>query len=158
MVKLDHNNRGKYTKSILTSLQKKQMNNFREMFLDLHPSDQAEVFIALDLKKRKRCYEYLSPEEFAIFFESIEPQDQQNIIEELDEHYASDMFNHMFTDDVVMFLSNVEHQTVEHILNRMEQKKAKEIRTLLAYTEETAGAIMTKEFISVSASEKASRS
>jgi len=156
MVKLDKDNREQYTQTILKALQKKKINNFREIFLDLHPSDQVDVFISLEKSLRKRCYKYLSPTEFAFVFEGLNTYEQHLIFEELDELYSSDMFNDMFTDDVVTFLSSLEHQTAEHILNRMEQEKAKEIRILLAYTEETAGAIMTKEFVSISASEKAS--
>lgn len=156
MVKLDENNRKHYTKTIFKALQKKKMDVFREIFLDLHPSDQVDVFMSLDKLLRKRCYKYLSPAEFAMVFEGIEIYDQHRIFEELDEIYSSDMFNNMFTDDVVTFLTSLDHQTAEHILNRMEQEKAKEIRILLAYTEETAGAIMTKEFVSISATKKAS--
>lgn len=156
MVRLNRGNRERYTHTILNTLRKKKLKKFRKVFLDLHPSDQVDVFVSLDQTLRNRCYKYLSPAEFALIFEGLTIHNQQRFFDELNEQYSSDMFNSMFTDDVVNFLSNLDHQTAEHILNRMEQEKAEKIRILLAYTEETAGAIMTKEFVSISASKKAS--
>lgn len=156
MEKLNQANRAQYTEVILKALQKKKIKKFRSTFLELHPSDQVDIFIALEQPLRKRCYKYLSPSEFAMIFEGIGMHDQQRIFQELSEQYSSDMFNNMFTDDVVNFLTQLDAKTTEHILDQMEQTKADEIRVLLTYAEETAGAIMTKEFISISASNKAS--
>src|SRR5690625_8008040 len=62
------------------------------------------------------------------------------------------MFNNMFTDDVVNFSNEINHARAEDNLQKLDEKKAQEIRNLLAYTPETAGAIMTKELISIASS------
>src|SRR5699024_4207015 len=63
--------------------------------------------------------------------------------------YSSSMFNNLFTDDVVQFLSDINDYRAEEILEKMDEDKAEKIKAILSYTHETAGAIMTKEFISI---------
>src|SRR5699024_11802815 len=72
---------------------------------------------------------------------------------ELDEHYASTMFNHMFTDNVATFLSEINPERAEAVLLDMDHEKAKHVRNLMTYAEETAGSIMTKELIWISSSD-----
>jgi len=155
MVKLNQKNRSQYTKLILDALHDGRINEFRKSFLELHPSDQVDIFITLDQPLRNRCYEFLSPAEFAMIFEGLNIYDQQRSFQELNEQYSSEMFNNMFTDDVVYFLTVLDTEKTNDILRQMDEEKAAKVKTLLSYEEETAGAIMTKELISISATERA---
>src|SRR5690625_3597191 len=65
------------------------------------------------------------------------------------------MFNNMFTDDVANFLSEINSNRAEEILLQMNEEKAKKVRSILSYAHETAGAIMTKELISISSTQTA---
>lgn len=155
MVKLSKKNKSKFRKSILNALHLSQMKKFRKKFLSLHPSDQLDLFITLEKKERKTVYSYLSPEEFSLIFSGFQVAHQEVFFQELYDDYASEMLNHMFTDDVVQFLKQINQGIVEEILNRMDSKKAEKVRGLLTYEHETAGAIMTKEFISISSTDTA---
>lgn len=153
MVKLDKKTRGQYTKMILNALHEGKKETFRETFLELHPSDQADIFITLDKDARSRGYTFLEPKEFADIFGNFEVQNQKLVFLELDEHYASDMFNNLFTDDAVNFLTEINSNRAEEVLTGMDEKKASEVRTILTYAHETAGSIMTKELISITSTE-----
>src|SRR5690625_3730978 len=72
---------------------------------------------------------------------------------ELDENYSFNMFNHMFTDDVVNFLKAINSERSANILLHMDKEKAQKVRGLLSYAPEIAGAIMTKELISISSTD-----
>src|SRR5690625_3711293 len=61
----------------------------------------------------------------------------------------------MFTDDVGYFLKGIDVRKQDEILSQMDEEQAKKIRTLLAYEPETAGSIMTKEFVSIKATDQA---
>src|SRR5699024_1670263 len=65
-----------------------------------------------------------------------------------------EMFHNMFIDDVVSFLTKLNESDgdVDFILDNMELGKAKEIEAMLAYEKETAGAVMTKELVSINPS------
>lgn len=155
MIKLEKSSVEQYTKVIIDTLKKEEIDQFRILFLELHPQDQVDVFLSFNEVDRNRCYGFLSPKEFSMIFEGIPLEKQVHIIAELNEVYASSMFNHMFTDDVVHFLNGIEETKVEDILNKMDPDKAKKIQILLAYDDETAGAIMTKELIRISAWDRA---
>src|SRR5690625_4187197 len=155
MVKLDRKNRGQYTKSMLHALHTSKMKQFRKKFLELHPSDQLDIFITLNKDERQKVYSYLSPEEFSVIFIGLSVTHQEHYFQELNKSYSSQMLNHMFTDDVVNFLKEINHEAVESILTSMDKEKAEKVKSLLAYTHETAGSIMTKEFISISSTDSA---
>src|SRR5690625_2694571 len=131
------------------------MKQFRKTFLELHPSDQLDIFVTLDKVSRNRVYSYLSPKEFAEIFGGLNISNQKFFFLELDENYALSMFNEMFTDDVVNFLKEINSERAKDILQKMDTAKAQKVKALLSYAPETAGAIMTKELMSISSSSTA---
>src|SRR5690625_2651781 len=155
MVKLERETKEQYTEKVYKAIENDNIMTFRKSFLALHPQDQMDVFLQFTEGLRKRSYTYLSAKEFAPIFSSFTLKKQLQYLKELDDTYAATMFNHMFTDDLVYFLKGINEQKVTQILESIEQEKADKIRTLLAYDDETAGAIMTKELIRISATKRA---
>ena len=153
MVKLDEKTRGQYTKIVLDALHEGNKEQFRNTFLELHPSDQIDIFITLDKEARSRGYSFLTSKEFADIFGGLNVRDQKLFFLELDEVYASDMFNNMFTDDVANFLTEINSNRAEEILAQMDEEKSGKVKGILSYADETAGAIMTKELISISSTQ-----
>src|SRR5699024_10066089 len=126
---------------------------FRETFLRLHPSDHADIFMTIDKDTRSKVYTYLNAEEFADVFDSLDVRSDMVFFLALYEDYATAVFDTMFWDDVDNFLSAVNDQRAEEILERMDGKKAEKVYSILKYADETAGAIMTKELISISSTQ-----
>lgn len=148
--RLNQDNREQYTRFVMDALKVDNTDKFRELYLELHPTDQVELFILLNESQRKRIYAFLSPEEFAEIFQGLEIDDQKELITELDRRYAVDVFNHMYADDVADFLGELSDANAEQFLSRMDHEDAQDVKDLLAYPDESAGALMTTEFISVS--------
>ncbi|HLR15997.1 MAG TPA: magnesium transporter [Bacillota bacterium] len=157
MVKLNHKKKEQYTKRIVHALQDGNKELFLENFLKLHPSDQQDVFIHLSNPLRKKVYAFVSPKQFTEVFEGLSIEQQKLFFAEVKENYSSAMFNHLFTDDVVQFLVEIDAEKADHILDKMNEEKANKVRVLLSYQEETAGAIMTKEFISIASTDTAEK-
>src|SRR5690554_1442033 len=153
MVKLNKKTREQYKKLILDALHAGKKGNFRNTFLELHPSDQLDIFVKLDSDARRRGYSYLTPKEFAEIFGGLNITHQTMFFLELDENYAVNMFDHMFTDEVANFLTEINNERAEDILLKMDKEKAQKVRGLLSYAPETAGAIMTKELISIASTD-----
>lgn len=151
MVKLNKHNREEYTQLILQAIDQQQIEQFRHYFLELHPTDQVELFQQLNEEQRHFVYISLSPTEFAEIFQRIELKEQKEIIRELDKTYMAEIFNSMYSDDLAAFLAELEDPEVRVILDQMDKEEAQEVEELLAYPPETAGAIMTTEFISIGA-------
>ncbi|WP_368504164.1 magnesium transporter [Alkalihalophilus sp. As8PL] len=149
MVKLDEQNREQYKQFILDTLKAGDRAQFREIFLKLHRTDQVEIFDKLEGDTRGSVYEYLTPEDFSRIFEGLEIEQQKQIYQELDESYSSEMFNNMFADDVADFLAVMTGEKAEDILQKMNKEEADDVKELMSYEPETAGAVMTKEFVSI---------
>lgn len=152
MNKLNDKKRKLYIKQVIELLEKRRRRMFRDMFLELHPTDQVQVFHALDNLLRKQVILFLNPEEFAEIFQGLDPEDQGTAYEELGRPYMIAMFNHMSADDVADFLAQLNRAEAQSILDSMDQEESERVHELMAYAPKTAGAIMTKEFVSLEAS------
>ncbi|UOE95553.1 magnesium transporter [Alkalihalobacillus sp. LMS39] len=155
MVRLTRHTREQYTQQIVHAINVNQIEEFRNLFLELHPTDQADIFDEFSKDQRKRVYEFLSPPEFAEVFQGLDVDLQKTTLLELDDTYASKMFNDMYADDVADFLHEIQSGKADSILKAMDKEEAEDVKELLAYPPETAGAIMTKEFISITATSSA---
>lgn len=139
--------------TLLQALSNKNMDEFRSIYLEQHPYDQAAFFIKLEPEDRQSVYHYLSPEEMAAIFENIEDEDGQyeTYLSEMDPTFAAQMLAQMYADDAVDVLNELDKDQVASYLTIMDNEAAEEIRELLHYEEYTAGSIMTTEYISIHA-------
>ncbi|RXJ04002.1 magnesium transporter [Anaerobacillus alkaliphilus] len=153
MVRLDQENREIYTKQIIQTLVDQNMNDFRELFFELHPTDQIDLLNSVTKKQRTVIYKYVKPEEFAEIFQGLEVTKQKLYISELQQNYAIDVINHMPYDDIADFFAQLPESTKELYLSKMAKEEAEEVIQLLKYNDQTAGAIMTTEYISVSSAD-----
>lgn len=124
---------------------------FREEFLDLHPYDQGQFYERVEPDIRQIIYQYLSPKELATIFEAIELDDEEYpiFIAEMEPSYAAEMLSEMYTDDAVDVLNELDQDQTSHFLKMMDSESAQDIRELLHYEEDTAGALMTTEYVAV---------
>lgn len=155
MVKLNDKKRKEYKKQVVQVLAERKRRAFRTTFLELHPTDQVEMFHSMEETLQKQVLLFLNPEEFAEIFQGLDPADQLNAYQELGRPYAISMFNHMSADDVADFLAELDTAEARLILDSMDQEEAQAVMELMAYAPKTAGAIMTKEFISIAAASPA---
>lgn len=134
-------------KRLQTSLEKDDIQAFREDFLDMHTYEQANFFTEQDEELRERIYGYLSPAEFAEIIESMEFEDTLEYFTEMDPHYSAAILSDLPADDTVDILNLLDKDEAVSFLTNMESDAADEVKPLLNYEEKTAGSIMTTEFI-----------
>ncbi|MCG7331798.1 magnesium transporter [Salinicoccus roseus] len=137
--------------TLLARLREGEMDAFREAFFDLHTYEQSEFYLELEEEDRQKMYHFLSPEEVAEFFDSLElePEEYDALFEEMDARYAASMLGAMQYDNAVDILNKVTKEKLTSFLTLMDRADAQEIRKLMNYEEDTAGGIMTTEFVSV---------
>lgn len=136
---------------LITFLREAEMDKFRESFFELHPYDQAQFYEKVEPGIRQIIYQFLSPEEMANVFEALELDDEnyQPFIDEMESSYAAKMISDMYTDDAVDVLNELDKDQISHFLKIMDKKSAEDIRELLYYEEDTAGSIMTTEYVAI---------
>ncbi|MCT8137025.1 magnesium transporter [Anaerobacillus sp. CMMVII] len=153
MVKLDQQTRETYQNHIIQTIIDQNMTDFRELFFELHPTDQIDILNSVTKKQRAVFYKFVKPDEFAEIFQGLEVSKQKLYISELQQNYAIDVINNMPYDDIADFFAELPESTKELYLSQMDKDEAAEVIHLLKYDDQTAGAIMTTEYISVASSD-----
>lgn len=153
MQRLEDKKRERYKNRVFNRIDREDIEKFRLLYLSLHSQDQIDIFNEFSEKQRNIVYHYLSPKEMALIFTGLEIEKQEKIYSEMNHQYSSAMFNAMFSDDVVMFLIEANPKDADKILSQIEKDKAKQVKHLMSYTEETAGSIMTTEYIHISSTD-----
>ncbi|QCA28010.1 magnesium transporter [Vagococcus xieshaowenii] len=141
------------TPFLLEELMNGDMKTFRDIFFELHTYEQGEFYLSLTTEERQQLYRYLSPKELADLFDGIEEEqeDVEQLLKEMDSGYAADMLAYMFTDNAVDTLNQLDKKDVAMYLSIMDPESAKEIKNLLHYEDDTAGSIMTTEYVAIAA-------
>lgn len=138
---------------VKTFLERGELQRFRDYFLSLHTRDQASLFVELEEEERQVVYQFLSPQESADMFDSLE-EDQEDVEDfflEMNPQYAADLLERMYADNAVALLGNLDKDHIQQLLSHMDPESASNLRKMLQYEKETAGSIMTKEYIALDA-------
>ncbi len=115
----------------------------------LHPADIADIVEELGAKERHAIFESLAEDVAADTLEEMELEDQVSVIEHMDVERAGDILEEMPPDEVADILAELPEEHAHEILEAMEKEEADEVQELLAYREDTAGGLMTTEFVAV---------
>jgi magnesium transporter len=117
---------------------------------ELHPADLAEIISDLSRSESSRLLETLDVKTVADTLEEVEPDFQASLIERMPDEKVADVLEEMAPDEAADLLAELPEERSKELLSLMEDKEAKDVRKLLAYPEDTAGGIMTTEFVAVS--------
>ncbi|MES2209914.1 MAG: CBS domain-containing protein [Chloroflexota bacterium] len=119
---------------------------------EMHPADLADIIDQLAPRDRAGVLAALDDEAAADVFEEMEPETQVEVLEDLDPARAADILEEMSPDDAADLVADLSDESREEILALMERDEAEELGELLAYPEDTAGGMMTTEFVTLAAS------
>jgi magnesium transporter len=118
---------------------------------ELHPADLATIIDQLAPRDRAGVLAALDDEAVADAIEEMEPDTQVEVLEGLAPERAADILEEMSPDDAADLVADLSDSTRQELLGLMERDEAEELGGLLAYPEDTAGGMMTTEFVAVPA-------
>lgn len=108
-----------------------------ELLLDMEDKDLAFVFRMIDKDKAAEVFSYMDDDQRQILLQSFTSQEIRTILDA------------MYTDDAVDLLEDMPANVVNHLLDQVSQDTRADINRLLKYPEDSAGSIMTVEYIDV---------
>jgi magnesium transporter len=117
----------------------------------LHPADLASIVEQLAPRDRAGILAALDDEAVADAMEEMEPDTQVDVLEDLAPERAADILEEMSPDDAADLVADLDQETRDEILSLMEQDEVEEVQELLGYPEDSAGGIMTTEYIALPA-------
>ena len=118
---------------------------------ELHPADLATIIDQLAPRDRAGVLAALDDEAAADAIEEMEPDTQVEVLEGLAPERAADILEEMSPDDAADLVADLSDASREELLALMERDEAEELGGLLAYPEDTAGGMMTTEFVALPA-------
>ena len=119
--------------------------NLLATFEKLNAADLATVLQGLSAKRRAEVAAALDDETLADVLEELPEDDQVEILGKLEEERAADVLEAMQPDDAADLLSELPQADAEKLLELMEPDEAAPLRRLLAYSDDTAGGMMTTD-------------
>ncbi|MGQ9531531.1 MAG: magnesium transporter [Desulfotomaculales bacterium] len=122
----------------------------KELIQDLHPADLARVFPSLKLAQQVKILRLMDPERAAQVLVELGREQVPPLVEGLGPLRIADILATLPTDDAADLLGDLPAEQKDGLLGLMAAADAKEVRELLEYPQDTAGGIMTTEFVAIS--------
>ncbi|MDR1398390.1 MAG: magnesium transporter [Treponema sp.] len=123
------------------------MVQFKALCSQMNTADIAEAFVELDKEKNIRLFRLLPKSMAADVFACLDASEQELIVKELTDTEISDIINHLFVDDAVDFIEEMPANVVQRVLANTKPEKRAVINQLLQYPDDSAGSIMTTEYV-----------
>lgn len=139
---------GTTMKKVLELINDKKYSEAREELLKLNNVDIATLLEEVDDKKSMLVLFRLLPKDIEIDVFSYMSNDmQQYIIQSITHEEMTTIIDQLYFDDVIDLLEEMPANIVKKILLNTDEKKRKLINQFLKYEEDSAGSIMTIEFV-----------
>jgi len=116
---------------------------------EMHAADLADVAEALPIEQVRTLLRVLPPERAADVLEYLDEELRVELLEEMPAAQAAKLVSEMTPDDRVDTLEELEEERAEQILAEIPPEARRETEELLAYPPDTAGGLMTTEFVQV---------
>ena len=121
----------------------------RKSINSMHPADLAELMEDLSKEERVLVMKSLDTNMAADALAEAEPHIQKGIVEDMKIKRVTSILDKMTADEIADLLALTNDSKREEILSIMKPEIAKQVMEIMKYPEDTAGALMSTEFISI---------
>ncbi len=119
----------------------------RRQLGDLHPSDLAAILTDMHPSESEKLLSAVSEELAGEALHELSMEVREKILKAMDKEKISDILEEMPPDEAADILGDMPEETSEELLSLMEKEDATEVKNLLGYEEDTAGGLMTIEYL-----------
>lgn len=128
-------------------LENKKFNKLKNELKEINSADIPAILEELDKESVIKVFRILSKEQAGEAFTYMEPDMKEKLIQDLTDAELKNVMNELFMDDTVDLIEEMPSNVVKRILKAVNKEDRKTINELLQYPEDSAGSIMTTEFV-----------
>ncbi len=128
-------------------IKKGQYREFKDAVSELQPADIAEIMYSLAEDYHAKFYRLLPKDIAAEVFVELRAELQENIINTFTDRELSEVLNELYLDDTVDIIEEMPANVVKRILRASSGENRSIINRLLRYPKDSAGSIMTTEYV-----------
>ena len=136
-------------KALLKMLEEKKYLTLREMLSTMNPSDVAGLFADLEDVKIPLVFRLLPKELAAETFVEMEPDAQELLIRSFSDNELKQIVDELYVDDAADLVEEMPANVVKRILKQADPEMRKSINQILRYPENSAGSLMTTEYVAL---------
>ena len=136
-------------KALIQLLDDKKYHSLRDILCTMNPADIAAVFDELNEARLPLLFRLLPKELAAETFVEMEPEAQELLIRGFSDSELKEVIDELYVDDAVDIVEEMPANVVQRILSQAEPEMRKQINEILRYPEDSAGSIMTTEYVSL---------
>ncbi|MBR2070533.1 MAG: magnesium transporter, partial [Clostridia bacterium] len=136
---------------IFELIEERKFQTLKPILIDLHPADIASIISQASDKDTPIIFRLLPKDVAADTFVELDSEDQEFLIKSFSDKELKSILDELFLDDTVDMIEEMPANVVRRILKHSDPETRKEINELLQYPDDSAGSIMTTEFIALKA-------
>ena len=136
-------------KALLKMLEEKKYATLRDILVTMNPSDIAQLFTDLEEKQIPLMFRLLPKEQAAETFVEMEPDQQELLIRGFSDNELKEVLDELYVDDAADIVEEMPANVVKRILKNVDPEMRSSINQILRYPENSAGSIMTTEYVSL---------
>ena len=130
-------------------LESGRLEEIRAILNDIHPADIADILDQLAPDEAVEIFQLLSVQTASEVLDETGSLVRQELLEQVDEEILADLLDVLPMDDAAEFLEDLPDSKSDRLLELMEDSEADEVRELLAYEDETAGRLMSRDVAAI---------
>ena len=136
-------------KALQKMLEDKKYATLRDILVTMNPSDIAALFSNLEEKQIPLMFRLLPKEQAAETFVEMEPDAQELLILGFSDNELKAVLDELYVDDAADLVEEMPANVVKRILKQADPEMRNTINQILCYPENSAGSIMTTEYVSL---------
>jgi CBS domain-containing protein/sporulation protein YlmC with PRC-barrel domain len=131
--------------------QQLQLGLEQEKLQRLNPADLADILGELSTSDRAAVVSSLDEETAAAAMEEMDFDLQKSVLDSVEDERAADILEEIAPDAAADLMGDLPRERADELLSLMEPEEASDVKELLKYPEESAGGLMTMDYVTVPA-------
>lgn len=136
-------------KTITKLLDEKKYPTLRDILITMNPSDLAGIFRGIEQERIPLLFRLLPKELAAETFVEMDPEAQELLIKGFSDSELKEVIDELYVDDAVDLVEEMPANVVKRVLSQADPEMRRSINELLKYPDNSAGSMMTTEYVTL---------